>query len=117
MVVASSPSRRGFDRCARSPDPEHAVDARMGRAPHGRRPESSRARQPNLREGELPADMADELADEAVSSEPVCEANSLRSGNLTGNFKKLGRLAKLHPSERSRISQLQENSLQNETGN
>jgi hypothetical protein len=29
------------------------------------------------------------MADEAVSSEPVCEANSLRSGNLTGNFTKI----------------------------
>jgi hypothetical protein len=36
-------------------------------------------------------------ADEAVSSEPVCEANSLRSGNLTGNFTKIGPFGETSP--------------------
>jgi hypothetical protein len=39
----------------------------------------------------------DWLADEAVSSEPVCEANSLRSGNLTGNFTKIGPFGETSP--------------------
>jgi hypothetical protein len=37
------------------------------------------------------------VADEAVSSEPVCEANSLRSGNLTGNFTKIGPFGETSP--------------------
>jgi hypothetical protein len=31
------------------------------------------------------------MADEAVNGEPVCEANSLRSGNRTGKFQILAR--------------------------
>ena len=42
------------------------------------------------------------MADEPVSGEPVCGANSLLTGGIL--HKKSGRLAKLYPSERSRIS-------------
>src|ERR1700730_16695964 len=48
------------------------------------------------------------LADEPVSGEPVCEANSLLTGKKTGNFMKIGpfgnKLAINRPSERSKIS-------------
>ena len=32
------------------------------------------------------------MADDAVSGEPVCEANSLLTGKITGNFTKIGLL-------------------------
>jgi hypothetical protein len=34
---------------------------------------------------------ADSLADETVSGEPVCGADSLLTGKITGNFTKIGR--------------------------
>ena len=57
------------------------------------------------------------MADEPVGCEPVSGRNSLLTGNLQGILRKSGRLAKNCPSERSKISWLQDNSLQNETGN
>jgi hypothetical protein len=33
------------------------------------------------------------VADETVNGEPVCEANSLRAGNLAGNFMFFGRFS------------------------
>ena len=40
---------------------------------------------------EMP-EIADQLADDAVSGEPVCGANSLLTGKITGNFTKIGLL-------------------------
>ena len=34
--------------------------------------------------------MVDCVADDAVSGEPVCGANSLLTGKITGNFTKIG---------------------------
>jgi hypothetical protein len=47
---------------------------------------------------------ADCLADEPVAREPVCKTNSLLTGKFTGNFTKIGWLAKNCPQERSKIS-------------
>src|ERR1700731_366528 len=57
------------------------------------------APQPNLREcrrfsptGKITPQRPDSLADDAVSGEPVCGANSLLTGKITGNFTKIGLL-------------------------
>src|ERR1700730_4855463 len=43
--------------------------------------------------------------------------NSLLAGNLQGILRKSGRLARIFPSERSKISLLEDNSLETGTGN
>src|ERR1700731_2929437 len=57
------------------------------------------------------------LADETVSGEPVCEANSLLTGKLTGKFADSFLLCDFCAQSISRFKGLQANSLRNRTGN
>ncbi len=51
------------------------------------------------------------------ASNPSLVVNSLLAGNLQGILRKFGRLARICPSERSKISLLEDNSLETRTGN
>src|ERR1700730_8995001 len=51
------------------------------------------------------------------AANPSLVLNSLLAGNLQGILRKSGRLARICPSERSKISLLEDNSLETGTGN
>jgi hypothetical protein len=56
------------------------------------------------------------VADEPVTGEPV-SGSTLLAGNLQGILRISGRLARICPLERSKISWLEDNSLKTGTGN